>query len=74
MERRLGEHRSKQVEGFSKRYNLKKLVYYEHFLDIEAAIMREKEIKKWRRAKKNELVESLNLDWNDFSSLKGSSK
>lgn len=66
LERRLFEHRQGIVDGFTKKYNLNKLVYYEHTNSIESAIMREKEIKKWRREKKNNLVEKLNPEWHDL--------
>jgi putative endonuclease len=67
LERRLYEHKNKLIEGFTKKYNLKKLVYFEETNDIFAAIAREKQIKKWRREKKNELVERLNAKWEDLS-------
>ena len=67
LERRLYEHTHKLVKGFTSRYNINKLVYYEWFGDIRDAIRREKEIKKWRREKKNRLVETLNKDWKDLS-------
>ena len=51
LERRLSEHKNKLVEGFTKKYNVQKLVYLEHTNDVDAAIRREKEIKKWRREK-----------------------
>ncbi len=56
LERRLYEHKNKLVDGFTRKYNVNKLVYYEHGNDVHAAIAREKEIKKWRREKKNNLV------------------
>ncbi|MGD8583648.1 MAG: GIY-YIG nuclease family protein [Gammaproteobacteria bacterium] len=65
--RRMFEHRSGKVNGFTKRYNISKLVYFEQTGDVLAAISREKEIKKWRREKKNNLVESLNPAWDDLS-------
>ena len=64
--RRLYEHKNKLIEGFTKKYNIDKLVYYEHTSNIEAAIAREKEIKKWRREKKNKLIETNNPDWKDL--------
>jgi len=64
--RRLYEHKNKLYDGFTKKYNLNKLVYFELFFDIEDAIRREKEIKKWRREKKNKLVESINPEWRDL--------
>lgn len=65
--RRIYEHKNKIYDGFTKKYNLNKLVYFELFSEVEAAIRREKEIKKWRREKKNNLVESKNPDWKDLS-------
>lgn len=67
LERRLYEHKNKLVEGFTKKYNVHKLVYYEHGNDVHAAIAREKEIKKWRREKKNNLVMTMNPEWKDLS-------
>ncbi|MBW1616432.1 MAG: GIY-YIG nuclease family protein [Deltaproteobacteria bacterium] len=67
LNRRLFEHRNKLVEGFTRKYNIDKLVYFEHTLDIHSAIMREKEIKKWRREKKNKLIISINPEWKDLS-------
>ena len=67
LERRLYEHKNKLVDGFSKKYNLNKLVYYEHTTDVHAALVREKELKKWRREKKNNLVISMNPSWQDLS-------
>ncbi len=66
LERRIYEHKNKIFEGFSKKYNLNKLVYYEYTNDVNAAIRREKEIKKWRREKKNKLIESMNPEWKDL--------
>ena len=66
LQRRVFEHKNKLVEGFTSRYNLNKLVYYEITTDVNSAIAREKEIKKWRREKKNKLVESLNPEWKDL--------
>jgi putative endonuclease len=67
LERRIYEHKNKIFEGFSKKYNLNKLVYYEYTNDVNAAIRREKEIKKWRREKKNKLIESMNPEWKDLA-------
>ena len=64
--RRLYEHKNKLYDGFTKKYNLNKLVYFELFFDINEAVKREKEIKKWRREKKNKLVESINPEWRDL--------
>ena len=65
--RRLYEHKTGQLEGFTKKYNVNKLVYYEVGSDIREAIAREKQIKGWTRAKKNALVETMNPNWNDLS-------
>jgi len=67
LERRLYEHKNKIVDGFTKKYNVNKLVYYEHGNDVNAAIAREKEIKKWCREKKNNLVMTMNPTWKDLS-------
>ena len=61
--KRIAQHRQKSVAGFTAKYNIYKLVYYELTNDVFAAISREKEIKKWRREKKNKLVESMNPGW-----------
>jgi len=61
--KRVYEHKEKLVKGFTKRYNITKLVYYEVFEDIEAAILREKQIKGGSRQKKIELVNSVNKEW-----------
>ena len=68
LERRLYEHRNKLVKGFTEKYNVHKLVYFEKIHDVTAAITREKEIKKWLREKKNQLVNRMNPDWKDLSS------
>ncbi len=65
--RRIFEHRNQLVEGFTKKYNIKYLVYYETADDVEAAIAREKQIKGWLRAKKLQLINSLNPSWKDLS-------
>ena len=68
LERRMYEHKNKRIGGFTEKYNVKKLVYFEKTQDINAAIEREKEIKKWRREKKNQLVNLMNPKWDDLSS------
>ena len=55
------------IDGFTKKYNITKLVYYEETNDIQAAIGREKQIKGWLRSKKIALIESVNPEWNDLS-------
>ena len=67
LERRLYEHKNGIFEGFTKKYNVKKLVYFEETNNIIKAIQREKELKKWRREKKNLLVEMQNKEWKDIS-------
>ena len=68
LERRLYEHKNKLVKGFTEKYNVNKLIYFEETQDVTAAIAREKEIKKWRREKKNQLVNRMNPNWKDLSS------
>ena len=65
--RRIYEHKAKLVDGFTKRYNLNKLVYYEVFDQVEYAILREKQIKGGSRAKKIALIISMNPKWLDLS-------
>ena len=67
LRRRIVEHRLKLVDGFSARYNVTRLVYYEKFGDIRNAIAREKQIKGWLRAKKIALIESTNPRWKDLA-------
>ena len=64
--RRAFEHREGLINGFTKRYGLKKLIYFERFDDIRYAIQREKSIKRWPRAWKVRLIHSLNPEWNDL--------
>ena len=65
--RRVYDHKNKLVDGFTKRYNLSWLAYYEITGDVESAIAREKQIKGWRRSKKVALVESNNPRWKDLA-------
>ena len=67
LERRVYEHKHKLVDGFTKRYNLTKLIYYEATSDVWSAIYREKRIKGWLRSKKVTLIESVNPQWRDLS-------
>lgn len=67
LERRLYEHKNQLVKGFTQKYKVHKLVYYEETSDVTAALTREKEIKKWRREKKNNLVIAANPEWKDLS-------
>jgi len=66
LERRAFQHTSKLVPGFTARYNVRKLVYYELFGDIRLAITREKQIKGWLRKRKIALIESMNPAWKDL--------
>ena len=63
---RVYQHKNKLMKGFSAKYNLTKLVYYEQFEDMENAILREKKLKKWRRQWKNRLISELNPEWRDL--------
>ena len=65
--RRVYQHKHKLVEGFTAKYDVNRLVYFELFVDVRDAIAREKQIKAWRRSKKIELIESLNPKWQDLS-------
>ena len=65
--RRIYEHKNKLVKGFTEKYNVHKLVYFEETGDVRSALTREKEIKKWRREKKNALVISINPEWKDLA-------
>ena len=67
LERRIFEHKHELIDGFTKRYHVHKLVYYEQTGDIRAALEREKQLKRWSRKKKNALVETLNPGWEDLS-------
>lgn len=67
LRRRVYQHKKKVIPGFTRKYNVHRLVYYEHTNDVRAAIAREKEIKKWRREKKNNLVIAVNPEWKDLS-------
>ncbi len=67
LNKRIYEHKNHLIEGFSKRYNLEKLVYYEIFSDVRDAINREKQIKAGSRNKKEKLINSINPQWNDLS-------
>ena len=65
--RRLYEHQNGLVDGFTQKYNVHKLVYYEHTNDVYSAISREKQLKKWSRSKKNILIGRMNPQWRDLS-------
>ena len=67
LERRLYEHKNKLIKGFTKKYNVNKLVYFEQTSYINSAIEREKQIKNYSRNKKITLIENINPDWLDLS-------
>jgi len=67
LRKRVWQHKNKLRPGFTSRYNLNRLVYYESFVYPDAAIAREKEIKGWRRSKKISLVEAMNPQWDDLA-------
>ena len=64
---RIDEHKSKAYSGFTSKYNVNRLVYYEAFSSVDDTIAREKQIKGWRRTKKVVLIESMNPKWDDLS-------
>jgi putative endonuclease len=64
--KRVHEHKSDLVDGFTKTYGVHNLVYYEMVDDIDGAIVREKQIKRWKRAWRIELIEGVNPDWRDL--------
>ncbi|MBD2454718.1 GIY-YIG nuclease family protein [Nostoc sp. FACHB-87] len=68
LQRRVYEHKEKLVEGFTKKYNINKLVYYEIFEDAYTAISKEKQIKAGSRQNKIDLVNSINQEWKDLYS------
>ena len=63
---RIREHKEQHVKGYTQRHNIHKLVYYEDYLDIRDALNREKQLKKWRREKKECLIKKMNPGWNDL--------
>jgi putative endonuclease len=69
--RRVEAHRSGVVGGFTKKYSVERLVYFELHDDMAAAIQREKQLKKWNRAWKIELIETTNPEWSDLSDQAG---
>ena len=67
LQRRMYEHKQMTLDGFTKKYKVHKLVYYEMTSDINAAIAREKQLKNWSRSKKNALVDSFNPEWKEIT-------
>ncbi len=68
LELRVRQHQRKEVPGFTAKYNLTRLVYYETFNSVQDAIYREKQLKGWLRSKKVALIETVNSNWADLSS------
>lgn len=67
LRRRVHEHKSRAIKGFTGKYNIKSLVYFEDTSDVESAIIREKQLKNWHRQWKINLIESTNPEWKDLS-------
>jgi putative endonuclease len=67
LERRVAQHKRREVEGFTSRYNIDRLVYYEETDDVWAALNREKQLKGWVRIRKVELVSDMNPEWRDLA-------
>ena len=67
LQRRMYEHKSKAVEGFTAKYNVNQLVYYEQVADVSTAVRRETQLKGWTRAKKISFIEQMNPHWFDLS-------
>jgi putative endonuclease len=65
--RRVYEHKHKMIEGFTKKYNVTRLAYFEETTDVNVAIGREKQLKGWRRSKKIALIKSMNPKWEDLA-------
>lgn len=63
---RIWQHRQKLLKGFTKRYNVAKLIYFEVYDKVRDAIAREKQLKGWRRSKKEELIKEFNPEWRDL--------
>jgi putative endonuclease len=66
-ERRIHQHKYDTIEGFTRKYQCHRLVYYESYQDVQVAIAREKQLKRWRREKKIALIEKLNPRWQDLA-------
>ena len=66
LQRRVFEHKQNQIKGFTNKYKVHRLVYYESTSDIKAALQREKQLKKWERSWKIELIEKDNPSWQDL--------
>ncbi len=66
LQKRVWEHKEKLVDGFTKKYNINRLIYFEQTEDVVSAIAREKQLKKWSRTKKIKLIEKINPEWRDL--------
>jgi len=66
-EKRVYQHKNKLMKGFTKKYDVNRLVYFEETGDVDSAIAKEKQIKSWRRSKKVEMIKSMNPTWKDLS-------
>jgi len=66
--RRVYDHKNGSIAGFTKKYGVHRLVYYESYIDVHDALAREKRMKKWKRQWKIDLIESVNPEWKDFYS------
>lgn len=64
--RRMWEHKKDLVKGFTQKYGCHRLIYYEQYQDVENAILREKQLKRWRRDKKEQLIGKINPGWKDL--------
>jgi len=69
LERRIYEHKNKMIDGFTKKYNLTKLVYDEATTDVRSAIEREKQLKNWHREWKMNLIKEFNPEWKDLDEM-----
>ena len=69
IQRRVSEHKSGLIPGFTQKYNCTKLLYFEEYSDINQAIEREKKLKKWRREKKDWLIKTLNPEFKDLAEM-----
>lgn len=67
LKRRIYQHKNKLIEGFTSKYNVTQLVYFESTSDVKSAIVREKQIKAWTRTKRVALIETMNPTWKDLS-------
>ena len=66
LKRRIYEHKNGLADGFTKKYNVHKLVYFDYTTDVRSATLREKQIKGWTRAKKDALINEFNPEWQDL--------